>query len=108
MHRWFICGNRVGQICSESSGSKGYHYALSPLENDLILGTFADLFLQKMDEKQLKEYETILATPDIDLFNFLTKKEQVPDHLNGPVFSMIQEHILSNPLKYQSTFRNTT
>lgn len=92
-------------------------------ENDLILGTFADLFLQKMDEKQLKEYETILATPDIDLFNFLTKKEQVmteditecvieliqvPDHLNGPVFSMIQEHILSNPLKYQSTFRNTT
>lgn len=52
-------------------------------EIDLLLGSFAKLHLANFTIEELKEYENILNLNDYDLYDYLTKKQSIPHHLNN-------------------------
>ena len=68
------------------------------LEVDLLMGTFADQHVWEMSEQQLTEYEAILNEETIDIFNFITKKEPVPQELCSDVMDLVQAWCANNPL----------
>jgi succinate dehydrogenase flavin-adding protein (antitoxin of CptAB toxin-antitoxin module) len=70
-------------------------------ENDLILGTFADKYLQNMNELQVKQYYALLQEVDPDLFLWLTNKQPAPSNHDNEILSMIKEHVRNNPLQYK-------
>jgi antitoxin CptB len=47
-------------------------------ENDLLLGRFADACLKTMTVEDLSLYETLLAHPDPDIYDWITQKQPVP------------------------------
>ncbi|KAJ7593339.1 mitochondrial protein [Mycena floridula] len=49
------------------------------LENDLLLSTFASENLSKMDEAELKEYDSLLNEPDWDIYYWSTGKRAPPE-----------------------------
>jgi len=71
------------------------------LENDLLLGTFCDKYLQSMDEKMVSEYEAVLEESDPDILNWITRKTELPEkYCNSTVLKMILDHADTNPMKY--------
>ena len=68
------------------------------LEVDLLLGTFAEHHVWQMNEADLAMYEDIINEETIDIFNFMTEKEEVPPHLCNHVMSRLQEWCASGPL----------
>lgn len=48
------------------------------LEVDLLLGTFATRHVPDMTLEQLREYEAIINCETIDIFNYVTKKDEPP------------------------------
>jgi antitoxin CptB len=48
-------------------------------ETDLILGRFADAHLPSFSESEVAQFESLLDTPDPDIFNWVTGAEPVPD-----------------------------
>ena len=58
-------------------------------ELDALLGGFAKAHVANFDRKALDEFETILACPSPDIYNWLSKREGVPSHLDGPVMNMM-------------------
>ncbi|GES93888.1 DUF339-domain-containing protein [Rhizophagus clarus] len=64
------------------------------LETDLILSTFANKYLKTFNEKELKEYDELLDTPDWDIYYFSTNKKPVPDKWkNSVIFNKLQQHV---------------
>ena len=49
------------------------------LENDLLLSTFASEHLNKMDENELREYDSLLNEPDWDIYYWSTGKTTPPE-----------------------------
>ena len=50
-------------------------------EIDLLLGPFAERFAPAMAEPELAEFERLLALPDPDLYNWITRRSPVsPQH----------------------------
>lgn len=68
------------------------------LEVDLLLGTFAERHVWEMSEPDLALYEDIINEETIDIFNFITEKEEVPPHLQNHVMAQLQEWCASGPL----------
>jgi succinate dehydrogenase flavin-adding protein (antitoxin of CptAB toxin-antitoxin module) len=65
------------------------------LEVDLLLGSWATENVPRLSEQELDEYETFLAEETIDIFNFVTKKDQLPAHLKDfKVIKQIQDYSL--------------
>ncbi|KAL6073140.1 Ankyrin repeat-containing domain [Balamuthia mandrillaris] len=71
------------------------------LENDLILGTFALKYLATMSETELKLFEALLEESDPDLWQWITKKMDLPERLDHDLMRRIQTHAQSNPLEYK-------
>jgi antitoxin CptB len=40
-------------------------------ELDLVLGSFAETFLERLDSAQLERFEALLDCPDVDLFDWI-------------------------------------
>ncbi len=59
-------------------------------ENDLLLGSFADAHLARLDAEQLDRYEALLEQPDADIFNWMTKTEAVPPAFDTDVMQLLQ------------------
>lgn len=71
------------------------------LENDILLGTYAIKRLKEMSETETDEFETILNSPDPDVFQWLTKKVPPPENLQtSKILRELQEWTQSNPLGY--------
>lgn len=51
---------------------------VSRLEVDLLLGTFAEKHVGELDPEQLVQYEDVLNQETIDIFNYITMKQDVP------------------------------
>ncbi len=51
-------------------------------EMDLILGKFAETFLDKMDDKELKDFEKILEQSDKDIYKWIVSREAPPATVN--------------------------
>ena len=58
-------------------------------ELDLLMGPFADRFLGSMSSDQLAQLERLLATPDLDLYNWIALREPTPTEANCDVLKMI-------------------
>jgi succinate dehydrogenase assembly factor 2 len=63
------------------------------LENDLLLSTFAKVWLPKFDMQMLTEYDKLLDEPDWDIFYWATNKKKTPEEWqDSKVLAMIKEH----------------
>ena len=58
-------------------------------EMDLLLGRFAERFLDGMTDVQLDEFDAVLVENDLDLLNWITGKEPVPEALDTEVMQSI-------------------
>ncbi|KAK5581761.1 hypothetical protein RB653_003339 [Dictyostelium firmibasis] len=70
------------------------------LENDLLLGSFAKLNIQKLTESQLRDYNLLLQQPDPDIFNWILKKTEVPEEYETEVLKLVQHHCKNDPLGF--------
>ena len=58
-------------------------------ENDILLGRFAKYHLAAMSDDDLTHFEAIMRETDIDLYNWITGKEPVPERMDQPVMTAI-------------------
>lgn len=49
------------------------------LEVDLLLGSWAEENVPKLSKEQLNHYETIMNQQTIDIYNYMTGKEEPPE-----------------------------
>lgn len=47
-------------------------------ENDLLLGRFADAYLESMTAEELIQYERLLAHADPEIYSWIAQKKPVP------------------------------
>ena len=59
-------------------------------EADILLGSFADKFLEKMNQKQLDDYENLLREADADLVAWITGDKILPPKYNHDVMEMLK------------------
>jgi succinate dehydrogenase assembly factor 2 len=63
------------------------------LETDLLLSTFAKVWLPQFDRAQLEEYDKLLDEPDWDIFYWATNKKPIPERWqDSKVLEMITRH----------------
>jgi len=58
-------------------------------ELDLLMGPFADRFLADMPPAQLDQLERLLTAPDLDLYNWISRRAPVPPEARCDVLSLI-------------------
>jgi len=73
------------------------------LEVDILLGTFASLNVDKMNDEEMRQYEDILNQETVDIFNFITGKDEIPEEINTPMMKTLQDWCLTNPVGKAST-----
>ena len=59
-------------------------------EADLILGPFADAYLEKLSLTQLDAFETLIDQPDQDLYGWITGALDTPEAFEGEVLDLIR------------------
>jgi|TARA_R110002096_G_scaffold435770_1_gene662608 antitoxin CptB len=59
-------------------------------EADILLGSFADKFLEKMDQTELDDYENLLREADSDIVAWITGDRPHPDHYDHDVMGMLK------------------
>jgi len=52
-------------------------------EMDLVMGPFADAWIDRMSESELAEFERLVALPDPDLFDLFVGAEAAQEPANG-------------------------
>lgn len=52
-------------------------------ESDILMGRFADEFVDSMDEEALDWLEALLEEVDPDIWDWVTGREPVPNRLDG-------------------------
>ena len=66
------------------------------LEADLLLGTWATKNVPTLTEQELDEYELLLKEETIDIFNYVSGKDPLPDHLkNLSVMKKVMSYALT-------------
>jgi antitoxin CptB len=59
-------------------------------ETDLLLGAFAQRYVPGFDRMQLDQYERLLQETDVDLFDWATGREPVPERCRNAVIRLLQ------------------
>ena len=59
-------------------------------ENDILLGSFADRYIQKLNDQQLDDLEVLMKQNDIDIINWVIGKTAVPEEFNTELMLLIQ------------------
>ncbi|KAK3102716.1 hypothetical protein FSP39_013377 [Pinctada imbricata] len=64
------------------------------LENGLLLSTFAASHLNRMNENQIKQYDTLINKPsnDWDLYYWATGNQPTPEEYDNEVMEMLKKH----------------
>ena len=62
-------------------------------EMDLVLGGFAQQFLQTLNEEELVQFEDLLAFPDQDLYSWFFEGAEIPDTVSRKLIEMINYFI---------------
>lgn len=67
------------------------------LENGVILSSFADKYLNKLDPNELDQYDRLINLPtnDWDIFYWATKTKPTPAEFETPVMAKLREHLHS-------------
>ena len=58
-------------------------YNADRLEVDLLLGSWAEKNIMKLSSEELDQYEALLNQETIDIFNYVTGKENAPQVIVG-------------------------
>lgn len=58
-------------------------------EMDLILGSFADANIESLDDSDLDAFERLLATPDWEVYAWLTGQADVPENHRSAVLDRL-------------------
>ena len=66
-------------------------------ESDLLLGSFADACLRKLDEGQLERLEYLLDCSDPDLFDWILGIAPPPREHDHDVLRLLQFHWMLHP-----------
>lgn len=66
-------------------------------EADLILGPFADRYLEAMDEAELDAFEALLAETDHDLYGWISG-QPAPAALQGPMLERLRDFQRNLPI----------
>lgn len=64
------------------------------LENDLLLSTFAQKYLDGFNEEQTMQYDRLINTVDNDwdLFYWMIGKQPTPSEYDNEVMGMLKKH----------------
>ena len=60
-------------------------------EIDLLLGTFADQWLERFDEGQLRRYEAPLTNSDPDLYAWIVAGEAAPAEIDDELLELLKK-----------------
>lgn len=60
-------------------------------EMDVVLGGFANRFLDRMDEEQLLQFEDLLAFPDQELYGWFFERTPLSERVPGRLIKMIDD-----------------
>lgn len=60
-------------------------------EADLILGPFAEAYVETFDAATLDEFEELLEVPDHDLYNWIIGRDPTPERWDGDLLNKIKE-----------------
>ena len=76
------------------------------LEVDILLGSWATKYVPHLTCEELDQYEIVLKEETIDIYNFVSGKNSLPDRLqNLSVMKMLQDYALNSgvtdPLSYE-------
>jgi len=58
-------------------------------EMDLIVGRFADAYIDKFDEPGLDDFEELIEAPNADLYAWVVGDAAVPAHYDTPVLRQL-------------------
>ena len=61
-------------------------------EMDLVLGSYADRYVEEMSEAEFAEFEEILGENDTDLLKWVTGEVPTPAGRDTPLFRRIAAH----------------
>ena len=60
-------------------------------EMDLLMGTFADKYIEDMSDAELDAFEALLAVEDWDVFGWITGTKEVPAVNQGPILERLKQ-----------------
>ena len=60
-------------------------------EVDLILGPFADAYVESLGDGELDAFELLLAVPDNDLYDWLCERCTPPDRFRTKLYDKIHD-----------------
>jgi antitoxin CptB len=59
---------------------------------DLIMGQFADAFIENFSEAELDEFERLIVLPDHDLLGWMTGEFPVSEAYDTPLFRRLRAY----------------
>ena len=65
-------------------------------EMDIVLGTYADKYLDELNEAQLDQFEELINIPDQDFFAYLTDQQDIPEELNNDIMKILKKKYLAH------------
>jgi succinate dehydrogenase assembly factor 2 len=66
------------------------------LEADLLMGSWAAQYVPTLTNEELDEYEILLQEETIDIYNYISKKDPLPPHLQIlSVMKKLQDYALT-------------
>lgn len=60
-------------------------------EADLVLGRFADTYVDQLDETELGQLEALLDQPDPDIWDWVVGRQPVPEAFDNDVTRRLKE-----------------
>ena len=76
--------NRIRRLIYQSSYT-------GTRETDLLLGQFANRYLNDLEDQQLDDYEALLSQGDQNILAWVRGDLKIPDNLNGTVFLLVKD-----------------
>lgn len=61
-------------------------------EMDILMGSFAEQNINSFSEEEVSQYEDLLGLSDPDLYNWYTKREEIPANLDNAVMRKFLGH----------------
>lgn len=66
-------------------------------EMDILMGGFADNYLEDMTEDELAEFESMLNLPDQDVYEWITGRRPPPIEYEGSVYTKLRRYCRKVP-----------
>lgn len=68
-------------------------------EMDMMMGEFAEINLETMNDSALDEFERLLDTSDQDVYGWIIGREPEPEEHKGPVMELLKAFDLPAHMK---------